>query len=201
VPPAAILAGIGIVLLLGAFLLRSGDGGPTAAFSDPTPSSPASPGALPSTGAPAGGGPPALSGDMRANADGLFDRIMRELSAGDTARARFFAPMAMDAYRMAGDLDADGRYHLSLIQAIAEEYAAARETAESILAQNPNHLLGLAAAAAAAEGEGDDQAALAYHRRFLDALPSERERGLPEYQDHARILPEYEAAARAAVEG
>ncbi|HSM36357.1 MAG TPA: hypothetical protein VK837_08190 [Longimicrobiales bacterium] len=200
-PPAVIVAGIGLVLLLGAFLLRFGDGGSAGVASDATSSAPFSSGASPSTTAPSGGGPPALSGDMRANADGLFDRIMRELSAGDTARARFFAPMAMDAYRMAGELDADGRFHLSLVQSIAEEYTAARETAESILGQNPNHLLGLAAAATAAEGAGDDEAALAYHRRFLEALPSERERGLQEYQDHALILPEYEAAARAAIGG
>ena len=60
---------------------------------------------VPSGGA--GSAPPALSGDMRANADGLFDRIMRELAAGDTARARFFVPMALDAYGMAGELDAE----------------------------------------------------------------------------------------------
>jgi hypothetical protein len=191
VHPAVPIAGVGLALLAVAFLVRRGDAPALT---------PATTTAQPPAG-PAAGGAPALSGDMRTNADGLFDRIMRELSAGDTARARFFAPMALDAYRMAGELDADGRFHVSLVQAIGGDYAAARETAESIRAGNPNHLLALAAAAAAAEGAGDDAAAVAYHRRFLEALPAERDRDLPEYRDHARILPDYEAAARAAVGG
>lgn len=195
--PAAIVAVLGVAAIAAALLLP-----------DRAPD-PATQGAAGPTGAPALGGtaatggsgsaPPALSGDMRANADGLFDRIMRELAAGDTARARFFVPMALDAYRMAGELDADGRFHLSLVQAIGGDFTAARATAESILAQDPNHLLGLAAAAAAAQGLGDVDAANAYHRRYLEALESERARSLAEYRDHAQILPEYEAAARAAL--
>ncbi|MEN8375610.1 MAG: zinc ribbon domain-containing protein [Gemmatimonadota bacterium] len=197
VHPAAIIAGLGLAAVAAAFLVPRG-GGDT----QPLVTGPASQPAGPAAGAaPTSGGPPTLSGDMRANADGLFDRIMREYSQGDTARARFFVPMALDAYDMAGDLDADGRFHLSLVQAIGGDYAAARSTAEEILAGEPNHLLGLAAAAAAAEGAGERDAALDYHRRFLEALPTERDRALQEYVDHAPIIPDYEAAARAALGG
>ncbi len=202
VHPGVVAAGLGLALIAAAVLLPTPDGAPVSIgpAADPPVSTP---GAPPGGSEPAGGGSgaPALSGDMRTNADGLFDRIMRELAAGDTARARFFVPMAVDAYRMAGDLDADGLFHLSLVHAIGGDHAAARRTAERILSGDPNHLLGLAAAASAAEGEGDAEAARAYHRRFLEALPAERDRPLPEYRDHARSLPEYEEAARAALEG
>lgn len=195
VHPGVVAGGLGIALIAAAVLLPTTGGAPVTI--GPSANPPASPPA-----APAGGsGAPALSGDMRTNADGLFDRIMRELAAGDTARARFFVPMAVDAYRMAGDLDADGLFHLSLVHAIGGDHAAARQAAERILSGAPNHLLGLAAAASAAEGEGDAEAARAYHRRFLDALPAERDRPLQEYRDHAPILPDYEEAARAALEG
>ena len=201
VHPAAVLAGVGLAALFAALLLP-GRGpepvtiGATGAGALTEGGGPGAPGSM---STPGGAPPPALSGDMRANADGLFDRIMRELAAGDTARARFFVPMALDAYGMAGDLDAHGRFHLSLVQAVGEDFAGARATAESVLEQDPNHLLALAAAASAARGDGDEDAARAYYRRFLEALPSERDRALPEYRDHAQVLPDYEAAARAAL--
>jgi len=193
VHPGVAAVGLGLALIAAAVLLPTRGGAPVTIGPEATepPSAPAA----------GGSGAPALSGDMRANADGLFDRIMRELAAGDTARARFFVPMAVDAYRMAGDLDADGLFHLSLVHAIGGDHAAARQAAGRILSGDPNHLLGLAAAAAAAEGEGDAEAARAYHRRFLEALPAERDRPLQEYRDHAPILPGYEEAARAALEG
>jgi hypothetical protein len=64
------------------------------------------------------------------------------------------------------------------------------------LAQNPNHLLGLAAAASAALASGDDTAARGYYQRIIDAYPAERSKQLTEYMDHGRVLPEIEAEAR-----
>ena len=204
--PAAALAAVGALALLAALFWPTSDGAAAGGPGSQSPSGVAQPGApQPTGGAGALGspnaGPPALSADMRTNADGLFDRIMRELSAGDSARARFFVPMALDAYRSSGPLDADGLFHVSLIQAIDGDFAGARATAEAILADDPNHLLGLAAGAAAAEGAGDTDGARAYYQRFLDALPSERDRDLAEYRDHARVIPDYEAAARSALGG
>lgn len=139
-----------------------------------------------------------LSGTPRQQADQLFNRIMQEQSQGNVDQARFFVPMAIQAYQAAGILDADGLYHLSLIQAVGSDYPAARATAERILEAAPTHLLGLAALAQAAEGEGDTATAQDAWRRFLENLATEQAKALTEYTDHAAILPQYEQDARAA---
>ena len=157
--------------------------------------------AAPFAGADASGAPPPLSGDMRENADRLFNRIMQERESGDPAAASQFYPMAIQAYQAAEPLDADGLYHLALVQTAAGDPAAARATAERILAMQPNHLLGLGAAAEAAMEQGDTAAARAFYQRFLDGYDTERTNQYPEYIDHARILPTYEQQARVITAG
>ena len=144
-----------------------------------------------------GGSPPQLTGSPREQADRLFNRIMTERAGGDTARAKFFLPMGIQAYGMAGELDADGLYHLSLLQIFGADYKAARETAEKILSKDPTHLLGLSAAQDAAMGEGDKAAAAKYAKRFLSAYDSEMKKTKEEYQDHARMMPELKKSAEA----
>lgn len=151
-------------------------------------------GSVDAAASPAAEGP--LAGTPREQADRLFNRIMTERENGDTARAKFFLPMGIQAYQMAGDLDADGLYHLSLLQAFGGEYKAALQTAEQILAKDPNHLLGLSAAAAAARGTGDAVATRQYARRFLAAFDTESKADKEEYRDHARMLPELKAEAQ-----
>jgi hypothetical protein len=145
------------------------------------------------------GTPPPLTGTPREQADRLFNRIMTTHDQGDTASARFFATMGIQAYQLAEPLDADGLYHLALIHNVAGDYTTGQAAAERILATNPSHLLGLAAAAEAAQRLGDQTAARNYHQRFVAAYDAERARGLPEYQDHAGILPQHLATARRAV--
>lgn len=179
----------GVLLVLIAVLLY-----PVVTGGDGVPA----PGTAPFGTAP-GGGPPPLEGSPREQADRLFNRIMSAREQGDTTDARFFAPMGIQAYTAAEPLDDDGLYHLATIHLVAGDHAAARATAERILARSPNHLLGLAAAAEAAEADGDRDGARNYHERFVAAYESEIGRGLPEYQDHARILPDYLTTARAAL--
>lgn len=147
------------------------------------------------------GSPPPLTGTPREQADRLFNRIMTARAQGDTAEALRFAPMAIQAYAMAAPLDNDGLYHLATVHIVAGDADAAREAAEAILATEPRHLLGLAAAAEAADLAGDSAAALDYHRRLLAAYDAEIARQLQEYQDHSRILPELRTAAQQAVGG
>jgi hypothetical protein len=137
-----------------------------------------------------------LSGTPREQADRLFNRVMSERESGDTARARFFLPMAIQAYGAVGDLDPDGLYHLSLLHNLNEDYDAGLATAGSILATLPNHLLALSAAANAARGNGDSAAARKYYERFLSAYEVESQQPRQEYQDHARMLPELRAEAQ-----
>jgi tetratricopeptide (TPR) repeat protein len=141
------------------------------------------------------GAPPPLTGSPREQADRLFNRVMTEREAGNLERAEFFLPMAISAYEAAGDLDLDGLYHLSLLQAAAGDYTAALRTAERILDTEPNHLLGLGAAAEAAQLLRDDATARRHFRQLLAALETERNRPLQEYLDHASLIPEYQRAA------
>lgn len=154
----------------------------------------ASPGVGPGT-------PPPLTGTPREQADRLFNRIMTAAERGDSAEALRFTPMAINAYGMAAPLDHDGLYHLAIVHTVAGDYAAARATAEEILAADPNHLLGLAAAGEAAERAGDTAAARDYYGRLLAAYDDEVERGLQEYQDHAQSLPQFRAAAQRITRG
>jgi len=141
------------------------------------------------------GTPPALSADPRENADRLYNRIMTAWSQGDSAEARRFTPMAIQAYGMVPALDDDGLYHLAMVQNVAGDYAAARATAEQLLAKNPDHLLALAAAIEATMPT-DIPAARDYARRFLAAYDSERTKPIAEYLDHQRVLPDYQQMAQ-----
>ncbi|MBR9991230.1 MAG: zinc-ribbon domain-containing protein [Gemmatimonadetes bacterium] len=147
------------------------------------------------------GTPPPLTGSPRDQADRLFDRIMTAAERGDTAEALRFTPMAIDAYGMAAPLDDDGRYHLAVVHLVAGNTDAAISTAEQILADNENHLLGLAVAGEASERAGNLAAARTYYGRLLAAYDAEVARSLPEYQAHMRSLPEFRANAQRITDG
>ncbi len=151
---------------------------------------------------PAAGTPPDLSSmTPREAADRLYDRIMRAASAGDTAEALAFLPMALDAYGLVVPLDEDGHYHVSLLHALDGDYQMSRDVAERALADAPSHLLLLGAAARAASELGDSDGANAYYARFMEAWESERARGLEEYSMHAIPLAEMREAAEARAGG
>jgi len=184
-----LVAGAAIVVAIVIILLPAVNrGGGTGQAAAPT---------APFAGMNAGSGqPPPLAGSLREQADRLFNRIMQEQSNGNTDQARFFVPMATQAYQSSEPLDADGLYHLSLIQAVGGDYAASATTAKRILDASPTHLLGLAALAEASAAGGDSAAARTAWGTFLDNLESERAKSLTEYTDHAPIIETYEATAR-----
>jgi len=124
----------------------------------------------------------------RQAADRLFDRVARAAEAGDTAQLRFFLPMARAAYARLPVLDADARYHVAVLALLAGDPSAAAAQADTILADQPNHLLGLLAAADAARARGDAAAFARYRDRFARAYPAEIRRDRPEYRDHRPLL-------------
>lgn len=182
---AAVLTAIIIILALPLVTGNEPDGAARAPMAGAAASAP-----------PGSGTPPPLTGTPREQADRLFDRIMRARSAGDTASVAFFAPMGIQAYEAVRPLDNDGLFHLAMIHNAAGSYDAARAAADQILDSHPDHLLGLAIAAEAALGAGDEAAAREYFGHYIDVYDVEIERDLPEYLDHAPILPEYLSAAR-----
>lgn len=135
----------------------------------------------------------------REAADRLFNRVMENVSAGDSAQATQFLPMAIAAYRRVPSLDVDGRYHLAVLHLASSDAAAAGAQADSIRAADPDHLFGLYAAARAARDAGDADAARARYREFLDRYDAQLQRQLPEYADHAAAMPGMKAEAEAFV--
>jgi len=141
------------------------------------------------------GAPPPLTGSMREQADRLFERIMQARARGDTVDARFFLPMALQAYENAGELDADGLFHLGLLQLEAGRPADARATADRLLAGDATHLLGFALRGDAALAVGDQTAARDAFTSFLSSFDREVARGLSEYEQHRPALDDYRAQA------
>jgi tetratricopeptide (TPR) repeat protein len=143
-------------------------------------------------GAPAGaatGTPPDISNLSPIEAaTRLFNRVMTAVSAGDSAQAQAFLPMAVAAYERARPLDHDGLFHLSMLNRTAMNLEAAMDNALEILEDDPNHLLALAAAAETAIELGEPDEAAKYYRHIADIYDQEVQRGLPEYGDHSRIV-------------
>ena len=135
----------------------------------------------------------------REAADRLFNRVMAAVEQDDSEEVVQFLPMAIRAYEMAEPLDLDGKFHLAVLRMEGALTEAGLSAAEEILAVSPNHLLGLGVAADAALALGDSVKALSYYRRWLDVYDGELERGLPEYLNHERMLPDMESRARAQV--
>lgn len=150
-------------------------------------------------GSDASGADAGLSTDMRTNADRLFNRIMMAAEQGNEAEVAQFMPMALQAYGMVDDLDADGTYHLALLHLTAGTHEQALEAARRLLDDDPSHLLGLAVAAEASAALGDPAAADDYWQRYLDAYGAEAGKPLPEYVDHQPMLTQYRDQAREAL--
>ena len=137
-----------------------------------------------------------LSPEERA--DRLYNRVMILNTQGKTDSVLFFAPMAINAYQMLAPLDADRRYDLGRIAEVAGALPLARGQADSILATQPNNLLGLILAARVATLTGDSTARRTFERRLLASESAERKRQLPEYSRHADDIESAIAEARRA---
>ena len=135
----------------------------------------------------------------RERADRLFNRVMEELSNGNAEQARFFVPMAVQAYGMVPERNNDLHYHLGELYLVEGNPDAARAQADTILAAEPGHLLGLFGAAQA-EKDRNPAAAAALFQRFLDGYAEQMGRDLPEYREHIQGLPAMRAEAQKAVE-
>lgn len=144
----------------------------------------------------------------REQAISLFNRVMtlaeeRATDSLDFAAAgkedslQFFAQMAIQAHLLIEPRDADVRYDLGRIAEVAGAPQLARAQADSILAEQPSHLLGLILAASSARREGDVSAARAFEQRLLAAASKEQSRPLPEYDVHRNDIDAAIQGARA----
>jgi hypothetical protein len=132
----------------------------------------------------------------RERADRLYDRIMRLSSEGKADSVQFFAPMALSVYQSLGPLDSDLRYDFGRVAEVAGIADIATAQADSILASDSTHLLGLVLAVRASQLRRDNAAAGGYRKRLLAAEPAESAKRLPEYQRHQSDILEALAEAR-----
>lgn len=126
-------------------------------------------------------------------ADRLFNRIMLLNDQGKSDSVQFFAPMAVQAYQMVEQaqgrpLDADQRYDVGRIAEVAGALPMAKAQADTILQQQPDHLLGLLLATHVAKESGNTPAQKEYSSRFLKVKGTELAKNLPEYQRHRREI-------------
>lgn len=174
---------IGAVVVLVSFVagevLGRRSGAPDVSAADPAPA--ATPAGMPAA-------PDISSMTPEERASRLFNRVMSYSEQGKLDSARFFAPMAIQSYAMMGTPDAHTRYDIGEIYAAVGDAVAARAEADTILATQPNHLLGLVLAARAADLAGDTAGASRFRRRLAAAAQTERARDVKEYTEHARDI-------------
>ena len=185
--PVALLYGGAALLVLIAFVGGNiiGRRAEPASTAADAPGVPLTSGAM-QAGLPTAPDISAMSPEERANR--LFNRVMLYSEQGKLDSARFFAPMAIQAYEMIGVRDAHEQYDIGVISAAVGDVARARAEADTILAAHPKHLLGLVLAARAAELARDSAAAALFTKRLVAAAPTERASALKEYGEHARDI-------------
>jgi hypothetical protein len=117
-------------------------------------------------------------------AERLYDRIMGAAERGRVDSVRFFMPMALQAYEALGALSVDQRYDLGRLAEVAGDAAIASAQADTILREQPRHLLGLLLAARAARLRGDETGARRHLSQMARVVTAERQKQLPEYLLH-----------------
>ncbi len=158
-------------------------------------------GGIPSSAEPSGGGgqegrtmltaEELAAMTPRQAADRLFERAMREHEGGNFESTAFFIDMGLRAYGAVpeGDADADMRFHVGLLRLLGGDSAGARASAEALLEETPDHLLGLLLASRAAALAGDEEAAEGIRARMRAAVADSG--GIPdreEYEAHRALI-------------
>lgn len=111
----------------------------------------------------------------------LYNRVVLLAEQGKRDSVQFFAPMAMMSFQLLQNLTPLQRFELGRIAELAENKEITTAQADTILAGNPTHLLGLTLASSAARLRGDMAAAAQFDRRLLAAEAAERAQQRPEY--------------------
>src|SRR3954464_2036808 len=117
-------------------------------------------------------------------ADRLYNRVMTLASQGKIDSVQFFAPMALTAYQMLSPMNADQRYDMGRIGEVVGALPLAKAQADSILRENPNHLLGLILEARLATIAGDTAQVRSYERKLVAAQKAELATKRVEYIRH-----------------
>jgi mono/diheme cytochrome c family protein len=124
----------------------------------------------------------------RQAADRLFNRVIAAEERGAAQQVAQFAPMALDAYRMVRNPDADLHYHMGLISLAVGDIEAAKKQLQNIKRLSPQHLLGLHLELRLAEQNGAESSSSDVLKRFANLYDAEITSGKPEYEAHRTVI-------------
>lgn len=180
-----IAGGVAVLAVLAALFVNEKRVSPEtspAGSSDPAP-------------AVAGNPPDLTSMSPRERFDRLYNRVMQASENGDTGTVAQFSPMALAAYGMLDQVDADARYHAAMLRLHTGDPAGAAALADTILAANPAHLLGLIVQGNVARFRQDPNGQARAQAAFLAGFDAEMAAGRGEYQDHKVIIDRFREEA------
>jgi len=187
------VAGAAVLIAVATLAFRVGGAGPTApAMANAGNAAAASPLATRA--------PDISQMTPRERFDRLFDRVMGAAERGDSTTVTQFSPMALGAYEMLDQFDADARYHAAMIHLVNGEMDAARALADTIHKETPNHLFGFLIRGEAADRANDLTALNASYRDFLSHYDTQIGADRIEYREHQRALDDFRTRARATIE-
>jgi hypothetical protein len=118
--------------------------------------------------------------------------------AGGDSTTVDFTPMALGAYNLLDRFDDGVRYRAALIRMQTGDFAGAQALADTILAQTPDHLLGLVIRGSIANFVGDEEALDRAYQDFLSNYDEELSNGRPEYDSEQDMIESFRQAALAA---
>lgn len=117
-------------------------------------------------------------------AQNLFNRIMTYAEANKMDSAMMFIPMGIPAHQMIENPSNDERYHLTRLAEFARDTTLMRAQSDTILATEPNSLLGLMAGIRAAEMNKSTAKLKQLNNKFLSVLDVELAKNPVDYQVH-----------------
>ena len=134
----------------------------------------------------------------RERFDRLYDRVMRASESGDEATVTQFSPMALAAYTQLDSIDTDARYHAAMIRMHTGDVPGATALADTIRSAMPAHLFSYVIHGTLARQRGDSARLRQEQAAFLQHYQPEMATERAEYAQHATILDQFVAEARAA---
>lgn len=141
-------------------------------------------------------GPDISNLSPQERADRLYNRVMLLASQGKADSVQFFAPMAIMAYQQLSPLNVDQRYDMGRVGEVAGALPLAQAQADSILSENPNHLLGLILQLRLATLARDTARLRDFERRLLAVEKAELAKKRDEYTRHQDDIVSSLAQAR-----
>jgi hypothetical protein len=136
----------------------------------------------------------------REEADALFDRAMTAFEGGDSAAAAFSGRMALSAYGLLDDLDADAHFHVGLLNQITGDHETMLARVDSIESLVPTHLFAPVLLHRVGRMTANDALTRQAYQQFLQRYESEIAAGRWEYDVHGRLVESFRAEAAAAAD-